>query len=1142
MTAVACTVIARNYRAYARLLADSFLAHHPGGRVFVLVLDDPDRTFGDGEPFEVLHPDDIGLDRDEFFRMAAIYDVLELATAVKPWLLAALLDRFAAVLYLDPDIEVHAPLSELISAAAERSIVLTPHSLEPMPRDDRYPEERTILLSGVYNLGFLGVGRGARPFLRWWAERLARDCLVSIREALFVDQRWVDFVPSYFEHEVVRDPGCNVAYWNLHQRTLTRTDDGWDVDGRPLRFFHFSGFDPERPDVLSRFQYDRPRVGVSGQEDLGRLCLEYAERLLRAGYRASIGAGYGWSRTATGLRLDRRSRRLYRKDLLDAELKQRPEPPNPFGDPVGFLTWLNTSDDWRATRVSRYMRAVRDERPELVDAFPELAGSDAARFLRWVNDRGRDEGIPPQLLAAARADGPLWDPLRDVGAGGPEGVTVAGYLRAEHGVGEGARLLVAALDAAGVDYSLVPYERTRSRQHAPMPPGPQGVNGHPVAIVCVNADQLPVFAADGGAELLEHRYAIGMWAWEVDVFPGAMAKAGELVDEIWVGSAHSAAAVASATSRPVHVLPLPVVVPDASTSDRGSLGLPEGFLVLFTFDFDSVVERKNPLGAIEAYRRAFPAGSDARLLIKSVNGDKHPAALDALRAAVADRPDIHVRDAYVPADLRYAITASCDAYLSLHRAEGFGLTMAEAMAMGKPVVATGYSGNLQYMDERNSWLVPYDLVSVPDGCSPYPVTARWADPDVEAAAAALKAIHADPAEARARGARARADMERLHGPRARVPFLLDRLEAARGARVTAVGDPFDPAAPPDPSAKPSWIEEAQGHIDRGPDLGTPTRYGAASRAARRAVLRAMRHYQLHQDELSRSLLNAIRDLQERIDAEGEWANEAVAGAQAALEGLQAEWTRVRQLRKELLASLSDTDAVPYTSDPARLRTTDPSGRETIGFRGRQDDLMLAGYRGFEDVFRGTEELIRHRQRVYVDVLAGRGPVLDIGAGRGELLELLAEAGVEATGVDTDADMVERCRDKGLHVQHGDGIEHLGSLADGSLGAVFCAQVVEHLPYESLVRLIDLSIRKLRPGGALVVETINPHSWRALKTFWVDPTHRAPLFPETLVALCGAAGYEEAYVLFPTGTGDLDADRRRCGEYAVVATTGSGAIG
>jgi SAM-dependent methyltransferase len=195
-----------------------------------------------------------------------------------------------------------------------------------------------------------------------------------------------------------------------------------------------------------------------------------------------------------------------------------------------------------------------------------------------------------------------------------------------------------------------------------------------------------------------------------------------------------------------------------------------------------------------------------------------------------------------------------------------------------------------------------------------------------------------------------------------------------------------------------------------------------------------------------------------------------------------------------------------------------------------------GYRAFEDLFRGDEAMIRERQRrAYVPLLEDAAPVFDAGCGRGEMLEVLRDAGIDAQGVDLDAELVDHCRAKGLDAEVGDAIASLERRAEGSLGAVFSAQVVEHLPEDVLRRFVAAAHRALRPGGRLIMETVNPHSPRALKAFWVDPTHEHPLFPEVLLQMARASGFASGYAFCPNGEGDWERDRRAQGEYAVVAT-------
>ncbi|HEX4805468.1 MAG TPA: hypothetical protein VFU94_06175, partial [Conexibacter sp.] len=282
-----CTIIAKNYLAHARVLAESFRRHHPDGRCHVLVIDETDGYVDPArEPFELVRPSEIGL--DAWDEMRGAYDVMELSTAVKPWLLRHMLrahDDGSGIAYLDPDIQVTSRMAELEETLRARAIVLTPHVLHGMPRDGRKPSETDILMAGVYNLGFIGLANrdDAHLVLDWWSERLLRDCHVAPERGLFVDQRWVDFVPGLASDlAILRDPTYNVAYWNLPERTLARDGrGGYLVDGEPLRFYHFSGYSPDRRTLLSKHQ---DRVVLADDPVLHELCDAYGDALVAAGF------------------------------------------------------------------------------------------------------------------------------------------------------------------------------------------------------------------------------------------------------------------------------------------------------------------------------------------------------------------------------------------------------------------------------------------------------------------------------------------------------------------------------------------------------------------------------------------------------------------------------------------------------------------------------------------------------------------------------------------------------------------------------------------------------------------------------------------------------------------------------------------
>src|SRR3954454_20743273 len=223
-----CTIVAKNYLAQARVLARSFAAHHPDVPFHVLVIDDVEGYIDPAdEPFELVTIKQLGIER--FRDMAVMYNVLELSTAVKPWLLRHLLARAddSSVVYLDPDMRLYAPLDEMFATVREHGLVLSPHNLGPMPRDGKRPNEQDILIAGVYNLGFVGINSGefAEELLGWWAVRLERDCIVDPERGFFVDQRWMDFAPGMADSfHLLRDPGFNVPHLPLPPRPVSERD------------------------------------------------------------------------------------------------------------------------------------------------------------------------------------------------------------------------------------------------------------------------------------------------------------------------------------------------------------------------------------------------------------------------------------------------------------------------------------------------------------------------------------------------------------------------------------------------------------------------------------------------------------------------------------------------------------------------------------------------------------------------------------------------------------------------------------------------------------------------------------------------------------------------------------------------------
>lgn len=893
-----CTIVAKNYLAHARVLAESFARHHPDGRCFVLVIDETDGYVDPAaEPFVLVRPGEIGL--DAFDEMRGAYDVMELSTAVKPWLLRHMLrahDDGSGVAYMDPDIQVVSRMVELEELLREHAIVLTPHVLHGMPRDGKKPSETDILMAGVFNLGFIGLsGReDAHLMLDWWSERLLTDCHVAPERGLFVDQRWVDFVPGLVSDlAIFRDPTYNVAYWNLPERPLERRDDGAiDVCGSPLRFYHFSGYSPARRTLLSTHQN---RVELTADETLWALCDAYGDALVAAGFEQVRELPYEHDLLPSGMRLTRIMRSLYRAGVEAGEC------PESLFTPAGeadFLAWLDEPAP-DAPKLSRFLHAVWSGREDLRRAYPDVEDGDVEGYLGWCVVYGREQIAIPDVLLPQRL---LAEPPRRAKEAAapsaapaasrverPFGVNVAGYLRSELGIGEVARQMISGLDAAGVPALPVGLLAPDSRQGHAYVAGDHDRNPFPVNIVCVNADGLPAFAREAGERFFEDRYTIGVWWWETSEFPERFLDAFELVDEVWVGSRFVAEALTAVSPVPVITVPIPLRFDTPPPLRPGEHDWPDAFTFLFSWDYCSVFARKNPLAAIEAYTSAFGEEDGAALVLKCINPGFDPVGHRRVREAIAGRHDIVLIDGYLDPGDKDRLMCSCDCYVSLHRSEGLGLTMAEAMFHGKPVIATGYSGNVDFMTAENSYPVGFELVPIGEGAAPYPADGVWAEPDVAEAGRLMRRVFEQPVDAAARGERAAHDIRAHFSARAAGSVMRARLE-----RVAARLEARDGAAARKLEAP---IARAQRLLRRGARPDRPSRFGKPGGALRRLVLRMIRPYTAYQEQVNRAVDEALSALSARVQESVELR---VAESHATLLAqMRAQQARVAELAAQL---------------------------------------------------------------------------------------------------------------------------------------------------------------------------------------------------------------------------------------------------
>jgi glycosyltransferase involved in cell wall biosynthesis len=392
------TIVANNYLAHARTLMASLLRHHPSSPRYVVVCDEPVAAEELGHVAEVVPAHVFGI-RD-FAAMAFHYDIMELATAIKPsgfqWLRAR--HPEADLVYLDPDILVTARLSHVERAFADgASLVLTPHITAPL-QDGRHPDDLTIMKSGVYNCGFVAFAPTdeSRDFLQWWADRCRRDAVSDVAANKFTDQRWMDLAPCFVQRtHILHNPAYNLAYWNLGQRAVMAVGNDVLVGGQPLRFVHFSGVNPADPSIFSKHQDRFTPATIGG---LRPLFAQYLNLLQENGWEHYRAQPYGFGHFSNGRYVHETMRWAYRRH--EAEMAE-----NPFrGDGKLFDTAEPSLTPHGPPAITRVMFELWQKRPALQKRFDIQSAAGREEFLRWfAGEGGSTENFDLLSVNAAKA-------------------------------------------------------------------------------------------------------------------------------------------------------------------------------------------------------------------------------------------------------------------------------------------------------------------------------------------------------------------------------------------------------------------------------------------------------------------------------------------------------------------------------------------------------------------------------------------------------------------------------------------------------------------------------------------------------------------------------------------------------------------
>ncbi|WMY07498.1 glycosyltransferase family 4 protein [Paraburkholderia phenoliruptrix] len=363
-------------------------------------------------------------------------------------------------------------------------------------------------------------------------------------------------------------------------------------------------------------------------------------------------------------------------------------------------------------------------------------------------------------------------------------VAMIGYPHGAFGIGEDARLVGKALEMAGLKSEMFMSARkiiSASPEFEQYPPVSQ-YHGSDVTIFCMPAFDTLALLHDFGPYPFTTGYRIGLWQWELQEFPKEAFAAFSLVDEIWTISRHAADSFRKKTTKPVHVIPLPVYSELITPIQRARFGIPEdAFLFGFAFDGASFIARKNPLALIEAFQRAFPKTDESvYLMIKAMNTQNESVWKECLYRADTDAR-IVIIDEVLSRGEANGLLNTCDCIVSLHRAEGFGRVMAEALYLGKPVVTSRYSGPLDFMSDDTAYLVDGELVDIKSDDYPFWKGNQWFQPEIQLAAEEMRKVRENRAQREAKAAAGRLSIRENYSLEACARFLSERFQTITGA-------------------------------------------------------------------------------------------------------------------------------------------------------------------------------------------------------------------------------------------------------------------------------------------------------------------------------------------------------------------------
>jgi hypothetical protein len=745
------TIVARNYIAQARVLWESVSLVHPEIETTTLLVDglEEDRALpGLGR---VLLPTDLDLPETSLHSMMAIYDVMEFSTALKPSLLTYLLSEGAQVAaYFDPDIYFYQRIDDLFAHTYRSGVSLTPHAVNPFPTDHHLVTEKMVMWAGIYNLGYIAVSPKAQVVLDWWRDRLLTHAISDPQNALFTDQRWMDWMPALATPHIERGLGYNVAHWNLHEREITVAGSTVLAGGEPLRFLHFSGYDPSKPWLVSKHTAEDPRVLLSESSALKDLCDAYGEKLVASGHPRLRLMAYGLAHLSNGFRLSSEVRRFYRQVLV-GELDSPTAPPDPFTRPDQFERWfLLRQFGSRLHPLSGLALAFWNARPDLHALFPRPLEKDGRAYARWFDDdagatawvasivRRRNIGRSRPVHPPAAAPAAVYVVSGDH-SGSPGRAHADGLRRSLARSGTTIAIVDASafedgepIEPVDVDWSTIGAGSTVVTCFSGGDAGPGGVR------FAVDLSDAPAVTA------------VAFVTCAPDILNAAAVDEIARADEVWAASRWAADALENLGRFSVRYVPVPLR-PNAF-SPSGAATVPaiadDDFVFLCIPSPSSSTWRAALEDAVDAFGRVYETNPASRLVVTT--GVLPTEAREWLFDAAERRGGIVLAD--TASTLQSALIVRADCFVALDPASGISSLIADVIASGTPIIATTHPASRELLDYGAAELVPARHTPA----TSRPANGAWSGADLEHAARAMRSLVGHPSKGERLATRARA--------------------------------------------------------------------------------------------------------------------------------------------------------------------------------------------------------------------------------------------------------------------------------------------------------------------------------------------------------------------------------------------------